>query len=155
MEPTQRSWKASSSYAIWTFGCNWMPSQMIDRKSTIWYHIWKGSTLNCFEPYLTGNPNTEPRWATNLDGFIDELQINFGSWDEQAEAELALEKLTMNDNHKATWFFVEFYRLLALIDYNENALLQRAYTALPKHIKDSLIHFDKLWGQRYWQGHNS
>ena len=103
----------------------------------------KGSTLEYFELYLTGDPNTEPRWATNLDGFIDELQINFGSWDEQADAELALEKLTMNDNHKATRFFVKFYRLSALVAYNENALLQRAYTALPKCIKDGLIHFDK------------
>ena len=103
----------------------------------------KGSALKCFEPYLTGDLNTEPRLASNIDGFIDELQINFSSWDEQAEAELALEKLTMNDNHKATRFFVEFYRLLAHIDYNENALLRKAYTALPKRIKDSLIHFDK------------
>ena len=92
----------------------------------------KGTALECFELYLTGDPNTEPNWATNLDGFIDELQINFGSWDEQAEAELALEKLTMNDNHKATHFFVEFYRLLALVDYNDNTLLRKAYTSLPK-----------------------
>src|SRR3979490_3485096 len=92
----------------------------------------KGAALKCFEPYLTGNLNTELRWASNLDGSIDELQINFGSWDEQAEAELALEKLTMNDNHKATHFFVKFCRLLALVDYNDNTLLREAYTSLPK-----------------------
>ena len=103
----------------------------------------KGSALDCFELYLTGDPQTEPGWTTNLDAFINELQINFGSWDEQVEAELTLKKLTMNDNHKATRFFVEFYRLSALVDYNENALLRKAYTALPKRIKDSLIHFDK------------
>src|SRR3979490_1974914 len=103
----------------------------------------KGTALECFEPYLTGDPCTETRWASNLEGFIDELQINFGSWDEQAEAELTLEKLTMHDNHKATRFFVEFYRLAAFVDYNDNALLRKAYTALPKCIKDSLIHFDK------------
>src|SRR3979490_2286793 len=76
----------------------------------------KGSALDCFEPYLTGDPQTEPGWTANLDAFINELQINFGSWGEQAEAKLALEKLTMNDNHKATRFFVEFYRLSALVD---------------------------------------
>src|SRR3979490_3586007 len=76
----------------------------------------KGSALDCFELYLTGDPQTEPGWTTNLDSFIDELQINFGSWEKKAEAELALEKLTMNDNHKATRFFVEFYRLSALVD---------------------------------------
>src|SRR3979490_660044 len=92
----------------------------------------KGTALECFEPYLTGNSNTEPRWASNLDGFIDELQINFGSWDKQAKAELALEKLTMNNNHKVTRFFVEFYRLSALVDYNDNPLLRKAYMALPK-----------------------
>ena len=67
-----------------------------------------------------------------MEGFTDELQINFGSYDEQAEAELALEKLTMHDNHKATWFFVEFYQLAVFIDYNNNALLRKAYTAFPK-----------------------
>src|SRR3979490_1024771 len=103
----------------------------------------KGSALDCFEPSLIGDSQTEPGWTANLDAFIDELQINFGSWDKKAEAELALEKLTMNDNYKATRFFVEFYRLSALVDYNENALLRKAYTALLKRIKDGLIHFDK------------
>src|SRR3979490_2729058 len=36
----------------------------------------KGSALDCFEPYLTGDPQTEPGWTANLDAFIDELQIN-------------------------------------------------------------------------------
>ena len=49
----------------------------------------------------------------------------------------------MNDNHKAIHFFIEFYRPSALVDYNDNALLWKAYTALLKHIKDGLIHFDK------------
>src|SRR3979490_1421731 len=94
------------------------PNTFTNDRQKINYMIWflKGSALDCFEPYLTGDPQTEPGWTTNLDAFIDELQINFSSWEEQAEAELTLKKLMINDNHKATRFFVEFYRLSALVD---------------------------------------
>ena len=69
----------------------------------------------------------------------------------------------MKDNHKATKFFVGFYWISALLDYNNQALHQKAYLALPKRIKDELIHFDKPWNldelqdliqkiaQHYWE----
>jgi len=53
-----------------------------------------------------------------------------------ANAEVELEQLIMKDNHKATKFFVEFYQLTSLIQYNVKALYQRAYLSLPKRIKD-------------------
>ena len=69
----------------------------------------------------------------------------------------------MKDNHKATKFFVDFYQISTLLDYNNQALHRKAYLALPKKIKDELIHFDKPWNlddlrdlvqkidQRYWE----
>ena len=51
----------------------------------------------------------------------------------------------MKDNHKATKLFVDFYWISALLDYNNQALHQKAYPALPKRIKAELIHFDKHW----------
>jgi len=60
-----------------------------------------------------------------------------------ADAEVELEQLFMKDNHKATNFFVDLYRLASPLQYNYEALHQRAYLALPKRIKDEMVHFDK------------
>ena len=71
--------------------------------------------------------------------------INFGLYNQVADAKVELEQLVMKDNHKATKFFVNFYQISALLDYNNQALHRKAYHALPKRIKDELIHFDKSW----------
>ena len=60
-----------------------------------------------------------------------------------ANAEVELEQLVMKDNHKATKFFIDFYRLALLLQYNDKALYQKAYLALQKRIKDKMVHFDK------------
>ena len=49
----------------------------------------------------------------------------------------------MKDNHKATKFFIDFYQLASLLQYNDETLYQRAYLTLLKRIKDKMIHFDK------------
>ena len=51
------------------------PNAFTDDRQKVNYVIsyLEGTALECFEPYLTGDPRTKPRWATNLDGFIDEL----------------------------------------------------------------------------------
>jgi len=79
------------------------------------------------------------------------------------DSEVELEQLTMKDNHKATKFFIYFYRLASLLQYNDKALYWRAYLALLKRIKDEMVHFDKpcsldkLWDiiqkidQCYWK----
>ena len=69
--------------------------------------------------------------------------INFGPYDQVADAEVELEQLVMKGNHKATKFFVDFNQISTLLDYNNQALHQKAYLALPKRIKDELIHFNK------------
>ena len=103
----------------------------------------KGTALDYFEPYLTDNPDQEPAWLNNYDEFVEELMINFCPYNQVADAEVELEQLVMKDNHKATKFFVDFYRISALLNYNKQALHRKAYLALPKRIKDELIHFDK------------
>jgi len=60
-----------------------------------------------------------------------------------ADAEVELEQLVMKDNHKATKFFVDFYQLALLLQYNDEALYQRAHLTLPKRIKNEMVHFDK------------
>ena len=103
----------------------------------------KGTALDYFKPYLTDNPDQEPTRLNDYDEFVEELMINFGPYDQVANAEVELEQLVMKDNHKATKFFVDFYRISTLLDYNNQALHQKAYLTLPKRIKDELIHFDK------------
>ena len=69
--------------------------------------------------------------------------INFCPYDQVADAEVELEQLVKKDNHKATKFFVNFYQISTLLDYNDQALHQKAYLTLPKRIKNELIHFNK------------
>jgi hypothetical protein len=103
----------------------------------------KGTALDYFEPYLTDNPDNEPDWLSDYDTFVKELMINFSPYDSIADAEIELEQLVMKENHKATKFFVEFYRISSHLDYNNQALLQKAYLAFTKRIKDEMVHFDK------------
>ena len=114
-------------------------------RAKIFYMIsyLKGTALDCFEPYLAGEPHTKPMWVNSFDKFLDELYMYFGPYDQQAEAEQELEKLAMHDNYKANRFLIKFYRLSALVEFNNNALRRKAYLALPKRIKDKMVHFDK------------
>ena len=71
----------------------------------------------------------------------------------------------MKDNHKAVRFFVEFNRIVSRLgdEYGNSALLRCAYLALPKRLKDEMIHHPKpnslelfhelvlRLDQRYWE----
>jgi hypothetical protein len=84
----------------------------------------KETALNYFEPFLIDDPATEPGWLMNFEYFTEELYIYFGPYDQQAEADIELEQLVMKDNHKVTKFFVDFYRILAMLDHNDSSLYQ-------------------------------
>jgi hypothetical protein len=49
----------------------------------------------------------------------------------------------MKDNHKVTNFFVDLYRISAMLDHNDSSLYRKAYTAMLKRANDELVHFDK------------
>ena len=114
-------------------------------KVTYTLSFLKGMTLDYFEPHLRNNLDQEPTWLNDYDEFVEELIINFGPYNQVTDANIELKQLVMKVNHKATKFFVDFYHISALLDYNNQALHQKAYLALPKRIKDELIHFDKPW----------
>jgi hypothetical protein len=123
----------------------------------------KETALDYFKPYLVGDPADELIWASDYSAFTEELYLYFGPYGQVADAKVKLENLVMKDNHKATRFFVEFYRLAAMLQYNDLALHRQAYLALPKRIKDEMVHFDKPRSlddlrdlvqkidQRYWE----
>jgi hypothetical protein len=123
----------------------------------------KEPALEYFEPFLVDDTLNEPAWLTDFEILTEELYIYFGPYDQQADAEIELEQLVMKDSHKATKFFIDFYRISAMLDHNESSLYRKAYTAMPKRIKDEMVHFDKPRNldelrdliqkidQRYWE----
>ena len=122
----------------------------------------KGMALNYFEPFLD-TLDDEPAWLKDYKSFVEELLINFGLYDALADAEVELNALIMKDSHKVTRFFVDFFQLSMLCDYNDRVLLQKAYSMLPKRVKDEMTHFDcpsmlqelrdlvLRINQRYWE----
>jgi hypothetical protein len=123
----------------------------------------KETALDYFEPFLIDDPVNEPTWLTNFELFTEELYIYFSPYDQQAKAKIELEQLVMKDNHKATKSFIKFYRISAMVDQDDSSLYQKAYTAMPKRVKDEMVHLDKPWtldelcdliqkiDQRYWE----
>ena len=101
----------------------------------------KGMALDYFEPFLD-TPDDEPAWLEDYKLFIEELLINFGPYNALADAKVELDALIMKDSHKATRFFIDFFWLSMLCDYNDSALFQKAYSMLPKRVKDEMTHFD-------------
>ena len=102
----------------------------------------KGMALDYFEPFLD-TPDEEPAWLEDYELFIEELLINFGLYDALMDAEAELNALIMKDSHKATRFLLlDFFWLSMLCDYNNRALLWKAYSTLPKRVKDEMTHFN-------------
>ena len=119
--------------------------------------------MDYFEPGLS--TEIEPAWLSHFPTFRSELQTHFGPYNPFGDAEAELEQLVMKDNHKAVRFFVEFNRIVSRLgdEYGNSALLRRAYLALPKRLKDKMIHHPKpkslesfrelvlRLDQRYWE----
>ena len=114
-------------------------------KVTYALYFLKRTALGYFEPYPMDNLYQEPTWLNDHDEFIEELMSNFGPYDQVTDAKVELKQLVMKDNHKVTKFFVDFYQISTLLDYNNQPLHWKAYLAPPKSIKDELIHFNKPW----------
>ena len=122
----------------------------------------KGTALDYFKPFLD-TPDDEPAWLKDYKLFVEELLINFGPYDALADAKAELDALIMKDNHKATRFFIDFFWLSTLCNYNNRVLLQKVYSELPKRVKDKMTHFDHpstlqelrdlvlRINQRYWE----
>ena len=122
----------------------------------------KGTALNYFEPFLD-TPDNKPDWLEDYELFIEELLINFSPYDALADAKAELNALIMQDSHKVTRFFIDFFWLSTLCDYNNRALFWKAYSTLPKRVKDEMTHFDRpstlqelrnlvlRINQRYWE----
>ena len=122
----------------------------------------KGTALDYFEPFLD-TPDNELAWLKDYELFIEEFLINFGPYDALADTEVELNALIMKDSHKATRFFIDFFWLSTLCNYNDRVLLWKAYSVLLKRVKDEMTHLDHpstlqelrdlvlRINQRYWE----
>ena len=81
----------------------------------------KGMALDYFEPFLD-TPDDKPAWLEDYELLIEELLINFSPYDAFADAEAELDTLIMKDSHKVTRFFIDFFQLSMLCNYNDRAL---------------------------------
>src|SRR5882672_6212775 len=120
------------------------PDLFKDDKSKVNYVLsyLKGTALYCFESAIL-DPN-EVDWASDFNLFTDELESNFGTYNPISEAEAKLEGLRMHDSHQATKYFIKFQQLVSCVEWGEAALRRQAYNGLAKHIKDNMVHHNKL-----------
>jgi len=97
--------------------------------------------LECLKPGLL--EDIEPAWLSDFTLFIQELKLNFGTYNPVGEAESELEALHMQESHQATKYFIKFTQLAARVHWGEAALLRQAYNGLAKRIKNDMVHHDK------------
>src|SRR3979490_1522995 len=109
------------------------PSAFKTGASKIQYAIsyLSGPTLQYFEPAILGEIYPEPIWLSNWDDVRAELEINFGSFNNAAQAEIELEKIVMKDHHRAARYFIDFTRASTCTQWNDATLAHVAYKGLP------------------------
>ena len=93
--------------------------------------------LDYFKLFLDTSDD-EPAWLKDYELFIEELLINFGPYNALADAEAELDALIMKDNHKVTRFFIDFFQLSTLCNYNNRALLQKVYVSSIEYLHMAL-----------------
>ena len=93
--------------------------------------------LNYFKPFLDTSDD-EPAWLKDYELFVEELLINFGLYNALVDAEAELDALIMKDNHKVTRFFIDFFQLSTLCNYNNRALLQKVYVSSIEYLHMAL-----------------
>ena len=98
-----------------------------------------------FEPRISSLTDDYPEWLDNWDLFVDELQTNFGPFDESANVEHELTNLWMKDSQCISEYLVR-------CPWGESALQYRFYEGLPARLKDEISRGDgkpntlsKLW----------
>jgi Zinc knuckle len=69
--------------------------------------------------------------------------MNFGPYDNAAQAEIELEKIIMKEHHKIARYFIAFSQASTQTQWNDAALRHFAYKGLAKCIKDDLMHFPR------------
>src|SRR3954452_19625418 len=107
--------------------------------------------LEFFEPHI--GLAAEPSFLLNWDEFREVLEMNFGPYDPEGEAEAELDALWMKDNQKINKYLVEFNWITARLQWDNAALRHAFYWGLPSRVKDEISRSRKsatlmgLWQQ--------
>jgi hypothetical protein len=120
--------------------------------------------LQWFEPRLSGELDEDPAWLEDWELFVEELQTNFGPYDQTGDAESELVSLKMTSGQRITESIVRFNSLAPRCDWGDAALRHRFYEGLPNRLKDEVsrgdgkprdLHLMRLKAQnadaRYWE----
>lgn len=108
------------------------------RKVTFAVSYLRDVALEWFEPGLSGVSEDLPLWLEDWDSFVEELQTNFGPYDESGDVENELTNLRMKDNQRITEYLVRFNSLAVRCSWGDAALRHRFYDGLPPRLKDDL-----------------
>ena len=95
-------------------------------------------TMSWFEPSLMDPTNSAP-WMWDFEVFINELKVNFGPHDPVGDAETSLTNLTMGEDSRIVKYNVEFWKLVAWLDWNKCALTARYFSRLPLRIQVEIL----------------
>ena len=90
----------------------------------------RGPTLGLFEPYILDLTNSA-LFMNSLTLFIKKLKTNFGPYDPEGDAEVALNKLEMKELHHINWYIMDFTKYASRLSWNEPALHDHFYRRLP------------------------
>ena len=96
-----------------------------------------------FEPGISGHTDDYPQWLDNWELYVDELQTNFGLFDECANVEHELTNLWMKDSQCISEYLVHFNSLAVRCLWGESALRYRFYEGLPPRLKDEICRGDR------------
>ena len=100
-------------------------------------YLWDVA-LEWFEPGLSGLTEEPPTWLEDWDAFVEELQTNFGPYDESGDVESELVNLQMKDSQRISEYLVWFNSLEVRCSWGESALRHRFYDSLLSCLKDDV-----------------
>ena len=100
-----------------------------------------GVALDWFKPELLYSDRANlPAWMVSFPLFIQELQENFGHFDQVGDAEFKLGKLKMNENDWIIKYNMHFNQYAAMVEWDDKALYFFYQKGLALRIKEELKH---------------
>jgi hypothetical protein len=100
-------------------------------------YLWN-LALQWFEPGLSGELDTDPTWLEDWDLFVEELQTNFGPYNQTGDAESELVSLKMTSGQHITEYIVRFNSLAPCCNWGDAALCYQFYEGLLNCLKDKV-----------------
>ena len=95
-----------------------------------------------FKPRISGITDDYPEWLDSWDLFVEELQNNFGPFDESTDIEHELTNLQMKDSQHTSKCLIHFNSLAVHCSWDEAALRYRFYEGLLAQLKDEICKGD-------------